>query len=87
MTAAVMVVLIPLVMSLMGAALAADYRGWRKATAQAYSGVWNTEYAMRYAVFGYVGWFTAVAGALFTVVALGIVIAHHVNRSTALMFG
>ncbi|MBL3668834.1 hypothetical protein JL475_23115 [Streptomyces sp. M2CJ-2] len=87
MTAAVPVVLLPLVMSLTGAALAADHRGWRKAATRAYAGAWNTEYAKLYAVFGYVGWFTAVAGALFTVVALGIVIAHHVNQPSAIMFG
>ncbi|MER7940840.1 hypothetical protein [Streptomyces sp. NPDC094458] len=67
MTAAVMIILIPLMMSLVGIVLATDYRGWRDAAAKAHGGVWNVGYFKTYATFRYVGLMAAWMGAIFTV--------------------
>ncbi|MEV6163958.1 hypothetical protein AB0L71_18850 [Streptomyces sp. NPDC052052] len=74
MTAAVMVILGPLMMSLAGIVLATDYRGWRDAAAKAHGGVWNIGYFKTYATFRYVGLTAAWMGAIFTVGATVAVI-------------
>ncbi|WP_329453697.1 hypothetical protein OG894_45115 (plasmid) [Streptomyces sp. NBC_01724] len=74
MTAAVMIILGPLIMSLIGIVLATDYRGWRDAAAKAHEGVWNVDYFKTYATFRYVGLMAAWVGAIFTVGATVAVI-------------
>ncbi|MEU3950581.1 hypothetical protein, partial [Streptomyces sp. NPDC029526] len=63
MIAAVMIILGPLMMSLLGVILATDYRGWRDAAAKAHGGVWNAGYSRAYATFRYVGLMVAWGGA------------------------
>ncbi|MFJ3161544.1 hypothetical protein [Streptomyces kanasensis] len=74
MPAAVMNVLVPLLMSLLGMGLAADYRGWRAAAARAYGGVWNAGYDRAYVTFRYVGLMAAWMGAVFAVGSLILVV-------------
>ncbi|MFC8738132.1 hypothetical protein ACWDF1_08375 [Streptomyces coelicoflavus] len=74
MIAAVMIVLGPLMMSLLGIILATDYRGWRDAAAKAHGGVWNAGYSRTYATFRYVGLMAAWMGAVLAVGATVLVI-------------
>ncbi|MGW3679345.1 hypothetical protein [Streptomyces prasinus] len=74
MIAAVMIILGPLMMSLLGVILATDYRGWREAAAKAHGGVWNAGYSRAYTTFRYVGLMAAWMGAVFAVGATALVI-------------
>ncbi|MFF3715999.1 hypothetical protein [Streptomyces prasinus] len=74
MIAAVMIILGPLMMSLLGVILATDYRGWRDAAAKTYGGVWNAGYSRAYATFRYVGLMAAWMGAVFAVGTTALVI-------------
>ncbi|MDI9888707.1 hypothetical protein QMZ92_31225 [Streptomyces sp. HNM0645] len=80
MTAAVLIILIPLMMSIGGIVLAADYRGWRDAAAKAHAGVWDAGYFRCYATFRYVGLTAAVTGALFAVGATAFVIFTYLSK-------
>ncbi|MFI1471814.1 hypothetical protein [Streptomyces wuyuanensis] len=80
MIAVAMIILMPLVMSLAGIALATDYRGWRDAAAKAHAGVWNAGYFKCYATFRYVGLMAAVMGAVFAVGATTLAIFINVDR-------
>ncbi|MFI1466289.1 hypothetical protein [Streptomyces wuyuanensis] len=80
MIAAVMIILVPLVVSLAGIALATDYRGWRDAAAKAHAGVWNAGYFKCYATFRYVGLMATVMGTVFAVGATALVIFINVDR-------
>ncbi|MFF0117593.1 hypothetical protein [Streptomyces prasinus] len=74
MIAAVMIILGPLMMSLLGVILATDYRGWREAAAKAHGGVWKAGYSRAYTTFRYVGLMAAWMGAVFAVGATALVI-------------
>jgi hypothetical protein len=73
-TAAILIILGPLMMSLLGIILATDYRGWRDAAAKAHGGVWNAGYSRTYATFRHVGLVAAWMGAVFTGGATALVI-------------
>ena len=77
MIAAVIIILCPLMMSLLGVILATDCRGWRDAAAKAHGGVWSNGYSNAYATFRYVGLMAAWMGAVFAVGATALVIFIH----------